>query len=241
MCEAAGRTRNPDGFAVCSPAPNTSTVVTGTIVVLEILSESTSSTGRIEKHAEYRATPSIQRYVILEPDIIAATVFGRAGSDWTGHFFLDGAILAMPEIGIDVPLAEFHDGLVFDEQDEAKDCAPRTGQTQERAAAAAPLIPSREAVPAREASSPPGCWQRQGRQSQLPKPVANETNKAGIATNPLRAAGGRSANFDLPGHFDDIILGHEIVLLRKRRGVAATVQRNRYSSPFTKFRATLLH
>jgi Uma2 family endonuclease len=125
--EAAGRIRYPDGFVVCSPGPNTSTVVTDPIVVFEILSPSTSSTDRIEKHEEYRATPSIQRYVILEQDRIAATVFARAGGDWIGHVFLDGAILAMPEISVDVPLAEFYDGLVFDEPDEAKDGAPRTG------------------------------------------------------------------------------------------------------------------
>ncbi|MGH6838065.1 MAG: hypothetical protein ACREDT_04550 [Methylocella sp.] len=47
--------------------------------------------------------------------------------DWIGHVVRDGAILAMPEIGIDVALAEFYDGLVFDDQDEAKDGAPRTG------------------------------------------------------------------------------------------------------------------
>ncbi len=123
--EAAGRIRYPDRFVVCSPGPNTSTVVTDPIVVFEILSEGTSTTDRIEKCAEYRATPSIQRYVILEPDIIAATVFARAGGDWIGHVFRDGAILAMPEIGIDVPLAD--DGLVFDEQEEATDGAPRIG------------------------------------------------------------------------------------------------------------------
>jgi Uma2 family endonuclease len=79
------------------------------------------------KTREYRATPSIQRYVILEQDRIAATVFARAGGDWIGHVFLDGAILAMPEIGIDVPLAEFYDGLVFDEPYEARDGASQTG------------------------------------------------------------------------------------------------------------------
>lgn len=57
----------------------------------------------------------------------AATVFARAGGDWIGHVVLDSAILAMPEIGIDVPLAEFYDGLVFGKPDDAKDDAPRTG------------------------------------------------------------------------------------------------------------------
>jgi Uma2 family endonuclease len=125
--EAAGRIRYPDGFVVCSPGPNTSTVVTDPIVVFEILSPSTSSTDRIEKHEEYRATSSIQRYVILEQDRIAATVFARTGGDWIGHVFLDGAILTMPEIGIDVPLAEFYDGLVFDEPDDANDAARSAG------------------------------------------------------------------------------------------------------------------
>jgi hypothetical protein len=50
---------------------------------------------------------------------------------------------------------------------------------------------------------------RLGRHSQLPKLALNEIIKAGIATT-LRAARGRRENFDLPSHFDDIILGHEI-------------------------------
>ncbi|MGB6175555.1 MAG: Uma2 family endonuclease [Methylocella sp.] len=125
--EAAGRIRYPDGFVVCSRGPNASTIVTDAIVVFEILGPSTSSTDRIEKHEEYRATPSIRRYVILEQDRIAATVFARAGGDWIGRVFLDGAILAMPEIGIDVLLAEFYDGLVLDKPDEANDAAPPSG------------------------------------------------------------------------------------------------------------------
>ncbi|MGH6851864.1 MAG: Uma2 family endonuclease [Methylocella sp.] len=64
--EAAARVRYPNGFVGCSPGPNTSTIVTGPAVVFEILSESASSADRIEKHEDYRATPSIQRYVILE-------------------------------------------------------------------------------------------------------------------------------------------------------------------------------
>jgi Uma2 family endonuclease len=69
--EAAGRICYPDGFVVCSPGPNTSTVVADPIVVFEILGPSTLSTDRIAKHEDYRATPSIQRYVILEQDRIA--------------------------------------------------------------------------------------------------------------------------------------------------------------------------
>jgi hypothetical protein len=62
-----------------------------------------------------------ERCVILERDRVAATVFARAGDDWVGHILLEDAILAMPEIGVEVPLAEFYEGLVFDEPEENRE------------------------------------------------------------------------------------------------------------------------
>ena len=111
--EAAGHIRYPDGFVVCSPVANTSTVVRDPVVVFEVLSPSTSSTDRIVKNQEYRATPSVQRYIILEQDRVAATVFTRTDGEWIGRVVLDDAILSMPEIGIEVPLAEFYEGLTL--------------------------------------------------------------------------------------------------------------------------------
>lgn len=116
--EVAGRIRSPDGFVVCSPGPNTSTVVKDPVVIFEVISPSTSGTDRIVKTREYQATPSVQRYVILEQDRIAATVFARAAGDWVGHVLADDAILVMREIGVELPLTEFYDGLVFDAAEE---------------------------------------------------------------------------------------------------------------------------
>ncbi len=112
--EVAGRIRYPDGFVVCSPVSNKSTIVADPVVIFEILSPSTSSTDRIVKNREYQATPSVRRYVILEQDRVAATVFARIEGDWAGHVLLADEILAMPEIGLEIPLAEFYQGLVLD-------------------------------------------------------------------------------------------------------------------------------
>ncbi len=60
---------------------------------------------------EYRGTPSIKRYVMLEQHCIAATVFARVSDDWLGQIVLDNAALEMPEIGITIPLAELYDGI----------------------------------------------------------------------------------------------------------------------------------
>lgn len=111
----AGSIRYPDAFVVRTPVPRQSTVVVDPVVVFEVLSASTSGTDRIVKNQEYRQTPSIQRYVMLEQDRQAATVFTRSADRWTGEIVVGDVILAMPEIGIEVPLAELYEGLTLEE------------------------------------------------------------------------------------------------------------------------------
>ncbi len=50
---------------------------------------------------------------MLEQDQQAATVFARAGDDWVGHVISGEVVLAMPEIGVEVPLAELYEGVAF--------------------------------------------------------------------------------------------------------------------------------
>ena len=111
--QVAGSIRYPDAFVVCTAIPPRATVVTDPVVIFEILSPSTAVTDRIVKNQEYRDTPSVQRYVMLEQDQQAATVFSRAGDDWVGHVVSGDASLSMPEIGIELPLAELYEGVTF--------------------------------------------------------------------------------------------------------------------------------
>ncbi len=115
--EVAGRIRYPDAFVVCTPGPGTDKVITDPVVIFEILSDESFRRDRITKNEEYRLTPSVQRYVMLEQDEQAATVFAREGDRWVGTLLKGEAILSMPEIGIEVPLAEFYEGLEFAESE----------------------------------------------------------------------------------------------------------------------------
>ncbi|MDB5370334.1 MAG: uncharacterized protein JWP20_1892 [Roseomonas sp.] len=117
--EVVGRSRYPDGFVLCAPGPNSSTVAHDPVVIFEVLSNGTSGVDRIIKNHEYASTPSVQRYVMLEQDRVAATVFARIGGDWVGHVLLQDALLAMPEIGIELPLAELYEGVDFGTADTA--------------------------------------------------------------------------------------------------------------------------
>jgi Uma2 family endonuclease len=112
--EVAGRIRYPDAFVFCTSIASKETVVRDPIVVFEVLSDGTSRTDRIEKLREYGATPSIQRYVILEQDAIAAVVFQRRGNDLVASALTTGDTLEMPEIDVTVPIADFYAGLDFD-------------------------------------------------------------------------------------------------------------------------------
>ena len=117
--EVAGRIRYPDAFVACTPGSAKQTVVNDPVVVFEVISESTSRTDRIAKLREYGATPSIQRYVILEQDAIAAMVFVRKGSDLVAETLTAGDTLRMPEIDIEVPMADFYIGIKVSDEVEA--------------------------------------------------------------------------------------------------------------------------
>jgi Uma2 family endonuclease len=106
--EVQGRIRYPDAFIYCGAVAPDETVIREPVVVFEVLSPSTSRTDRIEKLREYQATDSIQRYVILEQDSIAATVFTRQGPAWDARALTVDDVLRMPEIGIEVPLAAIY-------------------------------------------------------------------------------------------------------------------------------------
>ncbi len=108
----AASVRYPDAMVVCRPASLRATFVTDPVVVFEVLSDSTSYTDRLVKSREYRDIATLARYVIVEQSAIGAMVFERP--DWRGQPILGGeARLAMPELGIDIALAELYAGLDF--------------------------------------------------------------------------------------------------------------------------------
>jgi Uma2 family endonuclease len=109
--QVAGSIRYPDGFVCCTRLPPNTKIVTDPVVIFEVLSESTARTDLGAKNREYEATPSVRRYIVLEQDAIAGTQFERVGDEWVGHILRENSILRMPEIGLELPLAEFYDGI----------------------------------------------------------------------------------------------------------------------------------
>ena len=105
--------RYPDGIVTCSGGEKTSTSVSDPTVIFEILNPSTASYDRIVKAPEYMAMPSVRQYIMLEQDRVGALVLTRLDGAWKPEFLKADSTLAMPEIGVELPLAELYRGISF--------------------------------------------------------------------------------------------------------------------------------
>ena len=105
--------RYPDASVSCTPFPDNETVVVEPVVIFEVLSASTSTDDRTTKLSEYQSLPSVRRYIMLEQDRVFATVITRTDAGWDHALIGQGGTLAMPEISVELPVAELYDGLAL--------------------------------------------------------------------------------------------------------------------------------
>ena len=105
--------RYPDGVVTCSPAQGVSRLVPNPIVVFEVISPTSGHVDRIVKVREYAAVASIRRYVIVESASVGLTVHerGEAEQRWTVTTAMAGDLLLLPEIGVEIPVAELYEGV----------------------------------------------------------------------------------------------------------------------------------
>jgi len=113
--------RYPDALVTCQKFDLSSYTVPGVVIVFEVISPSSGKTDRIIKLSEYAAVPSIRRYVIIESAFAGLTVMERqqGGDPWITSPLAEG-VLRLPEIGIEIPVAEIYRDITFpDQQDGA--------------------------------------------------------------------------------------------------------------------------
>lgn len=109
--------RYPDALITCTASSGSGRLIPGVIAVFEVLSPSSARRDRIDKLREYRAVPSIRRYVVLEHTSAALTMFVRAtgDADWTAIALTAEDALPLPEIGCEIPVVEFYDRVTFED------------------------------------------------------------------------------------------------------------------------------
>jgi Uma2 family endonuclease len=107
--------RYPDGVVTRSPAQGGSRPVPDPVVVFEVISPTSGHVDRIVKVREYAAVDSIRRYIIVESASVGLTLHERqaAGQRWTVTTVMADDLLSLPEIGVEIPVAELYEGVDF--------------------------------------------------------------------------------------------------------------------------------
>jgi Uma2 family endonuclease len=113
--------RYPDALVTCDKVRGDALTVSGVVVVFEVVSPTSGRTDRIVKLREYRAVASIRCYVIIEHNSVGLTVLTRrgAGEDWTARALTAEDTLQLPEIGIEIPVAELYEDVDLPESEAA--------------------------------------------------------------------------------------------------------------------------
>lgn len=108
-------TRRPDVSIECGRPDPRSMAADEPRVVIEILSPSTMRFDRFEKLAEYQQHPSIKVILLVDTEAPQVTAWRKNESNWVPETVsgLD-AIVRLPEIDANLPLAELYEGLSFD-------------------------------------------------------------------------------------------------------------------------------
>jgi Uma2 family endonuclease len=112
--ELAGHTRfyYPDAMVVCHTNPRADHFQDHPVVVIEVLSESTRRIDQGEKCDTYQKIPSLQVLLLVESEAIAVTVHRRSAEGGFAVEYHAGAdaVIPLPEIGEELPLAELYEG-----------------------------------------------------------------------------------------------------------------------------------
>jgi Uma2 family endonuclease len=100
----------PNVLVACDPSDNARYFRERPSIIIEIISPETERADRREKLLAYRTISVLQTYVIVEQDHQHATIYRRAGSEWTTEYVegSDGSI-HLPEIDAQLSFARIYE------------------------------------------------------------------------------------------------------------------------------------
>lgn len=104
----------PDVSVISRPNPQADSFQDDPAVVFEVLSQSTRRIDEGEKKEAYLTISSLHLYVLVEQEMPRVVTWRRTEYGFLREVY-DGmdAVLPIPELEIEVPLAEIYDGVEF--------------------------------------------------------------------------------------------------------------------------------
>jgi Uma2 family endonuclease len=104
----------PDASVICRPNPQTASFQDEPVVLIEVVSRRTRRIDEGEKKEAYLAIPSLEVYLLIEQDAPAVVAYRRTEHGFVREVWQElDAVLPLPEIEIDLPLAEIYEAVEF--------------------------------------------------------------------------------------------------------------------------------
>lgn len=111
----------PDVFVTCSERDAKERLVkTEAKLVIEVLSASTTAFDRGHKFEAYRSLPTLQEFVLIDPEALTAETYRRSANDeWILRAFGVGQGLTLHSLDLSMTAAELFADVVIDPPSEA--------------------------------------------------------------------------------------------------------------------------
>jgi Uma2 family endonuclease len=104
----------PDVSVVCRPNPQSDAFQDEPAVIVEVASPETWRIDSGEKLEAYTTLPSLSVYLLVEQAAPRVVAYRRSDGGFVREVYAGlSAVVPLPEIGCDLPLAEIYDGMQF--------------------------------------------------------------------------------------------------------------------------------
>ncbi len=112
----------PDTSVVCDSNPPTDSFQDQPVVIAEVLSRRTRRIDFGEKWDAYQTIPSLSVYLLIEQECPAVVAYRRTEHGFSREAYqgLD-AVIRLPEIATELPLAEIYEGVTFEPEPEPEE------------------------------------------------------------------------------------------------------------------------
>lgn len=109
--------RYPDALITCTKFPGTERLAPDVVIIFEVVSSDSGRRDRIEKVREYASVASVRRSIIVESLVSGLLVLYREQADaaFTVLTLTGEDMVSLPEVGVQIPVAEFYEDVEFAE------------------------------------------------------------------------------------------------------------------------------
>lgn len=114
----------PDVLVDCSKMRGDDVFSSAPVIIVEVLSRSTRKTDSTTKLIRYINLPSLQEYVLIEPDIVSVQVLRRSNNWLSEYFYLDDEV-TFESIGLTLPVEAIYDRVDNPDINEYKAAKPK--------------------------------------------------------------------------------------------------------------------